>query len=325
MCCSVPNIFRENPDIKEVDAMKAGAVIVAAGMSSRMGTFKPLLQIGSISVAKRIISTLQQSGAELVVVVTGNQADMLEKHLSRSGSVFIRNDNYASTQMFDSAKIGLDYIKDKCDRVLFTPVDVPLFTSQTVSQLLENDADFAVPICNDIEGHPLLLKSSIIPAILDYKGTEGLRGALEFSGAKKQLVSVQDEGILYDMDTPSDYDELVRRHNNQLFRPILSLRLARENEFFGPEEARLLRLIRETGSVKTACSRLKMSYSKGWRTLQQISDGVGSRVVSSNQGGLDGGSTTLTEKGEWLLESFSQFEAVCKQFVDDSFDIHFSE
>ena len=305
--------------------MKAGAVIVAAGMSSRMGTFKPMLQIGSISVAKRIISTLQQSGAELVVVVTGNQADMLEKHLSKSGAVFVRNENYASTQMFDSAKIGLDYIKDKCDRVLFTPVDVPLFTSQTVSQLLENDADFAVPICNDIEGHPLLLKSSIIPAILDYNGTEGLRGALEFSGAKKQLVSVHDEGVLYDMDTPSDYDELVRRHNNQLFRPILSLRLARENVFFGPEEARLLRLIRETGSVKTACGHLKMSYSKGWRTLQQISDGVGSRVVSSNQGGIDGGSTTLTEKGEWLLESFSQFEAVCKQFVDDSFDIHFSD
>ncbi len=308
-----------------VSTMKIGAVIVAAGMSSRMGTFKPMLQIGSISVAKRIISTLQQSGAELVVVVTGNQADLLEKHLSKTGAVFVRNESYASTQMFDSAKIGLEYIKDKCDRVLFTPIDVPLFTSQTVSALLESDADFAVPVCNVTEGHPLLLKSSIIPTILDYKGAEGLRGALEFSGAKKQTVAVYDEGVLYDMDTPSDYDELVKRHNTQLFRPILSLRLARENEFFGPDEARLLRLIRETGSVKTACSRLKLSYSKGWKTLHQISAGIGSQVVISNQGGVDGGSTSLTEKGEWLLERFSQFEACCKQFVDESFDNHFSE
>jgi len=290
-----------------------------------MGTFKPMLQIGSISVAKRIISTLQQSGAELVVVVTGNQADMLEKHLARTGAIFVRNENYASTQMLDSAKIGLDYIKDKCDRVLFTPVDVPLFTSRTVAQLLENNADFEVPVCNKTEGHPLLLKSTLIPAILNYTGTEGLRGALEFSGAEKQVIDVYDEGILFDMDTPSDYEELVKRHNSQLFRPILSLRLARENVFFGPEEARLLRLIRETGSVKTACSRLKMSYSKGWKTLSQISYGIGSRVVSSNQGGIDGGSTSLTEKGEWLLERFSQFEAGCKQFVDESFDIHFSD
>ena len=129
-----------------ISTIKTGAVIVAAGMSSRMGAFKPMLQIGSISVAQRIISTLQQSGAELVVVVTGNQADMLEKHLAKSGAIFVRNENYATTQMFDSAKIGLEYIKDKCDQVLFTPVDLPLFTAQTVSYLLEQDADFAVPI-----------------------------------------------------------------------------------------------------------------------------------------------------------------------------------
>jgi len=305
--------------------MKTGAVIVAAGMSSRMGAFKPMLQIGSISVAKRIISTLQQSGVELVVVVTGNQADMLEKHLSKSGAVFVRNENYATTQMIDSARIGLEYIKDKCDRVLFTPIDVPLFTAQTVAQLLEHDADFAIPVCNGNEGHPLLLRSSIIESILNYNGADGLRGALEFSGAEKQTVPVYDEGILYDMDTPSDYDELVQRHNSQLFRPILTLRLARENEFFGPDEARLLRLIRETGSVKTACSRLKMSYSKGWKTLRQISNGVGSSVVSSSQGGIDGGSTALTQKGEWLLGSFSQFEATCRQFVDESFESHFSD
>lgn len=305
--------------------MKTGAVIVAAGMSSRMGAFKPMLQIGSISVAKRIISTLRQAGAELVVVVTGNQADILEKHLAKSGAVFVRNENYATTQMFDSAKIGLEYIKDKCDRVLFTPIDVPLFTAQTVSRLLELDADFAIPVCGSTEGHPLVLKNSIVEAVLDYRGTEGLRGALEFSGATKSQVEVADEGILFDMDTPSDYDELVKRHNNQLFRPILSLRLARENEFFGPDEARFLRLIRETGSVKTACSRLKLSYSKGWKTLQQISDGVGSPVVNSNQGGVYGGSTSLTEKGEWLLERFSEFEAGCRQFADNSFEIHFSD
>ena len=304
--------------------MKLGAVIVAAGMSSRMGAFKPMLQIGSISVAKRIISTLQQAGAELVVVVTGNQADLLEKHLARTGAVFVRNENYANTQMFDSAKIGLEYIRDKCDHVLFTPIDVPLFTAQTVSRLVELDADFAIPVCCNVEGHPLALKSSIIDSILGYSGTEGLRGALDFSGATKIRLEVADEGVLFDMDTPSDYEELVKRHNSQLFRPILSLRLAREKEFFGPEEARLLRLIGETGSVKTACSRLKLSYSKGWKTLQRISDGVGTSVVSSSQGGIYGGSTSLTEKGEWLLERFSEFEASCRQFADDSFEIHFS-
>ncbi len=305
--------------------MKTGAVIVAAGMSSRMGAFKPMLQIGSISVAKRIVSTLQQAGAELVVVVTGNQADVLEKHLSRSGVVFIRNEDYASTQMFDSAKIGLDYIKDKCERILFTPVDVPLFTARTVSELYNSEADVVIPVCGGDEGHPLLMRSSAVPVILSNDGGGGLRGALNASGLQIEYIEVEDEGVLYDMDTPSDYEELIKRHNSQLFRPVFSLCLAREDVFFGPEEAMLLRLIRETGSVKIACSRMKLSYSKGWKTLKKISLGVGAPVASSSQGGVYGGSTSLTEKGEWLLEHFTDYESDCRGYVEKSFEAHFAE
>ena len=108
--------------------METGAVVVAAGMSSRMGDFKPMLSIGEISVAQRVVATLRQAGAERVVVVTGYNADELERHLSKSGAVFVRNEEYRTTEMFDSALIGLKYIRGKCDRILFTPVDVPLFT-----------------------------------------------------------------------------------------------------------------------------------------------------------------------------------------------------
>ena len=47
--------------------MNIGAVIVAAGMSSRMGDFKPMLSIGSQSIAQRIVSTLRQAGADEIV------------------------------------------------------------------------------------------------------------------------------------------------------------------------------------------------------------------------------------------------------------------
>jgi len=111
--------------------MKVGAVITAAGMSSRMGDFKPMLSIGSISVAQRVIATLQQAGVFQIVVVTGYNADVLEKHLAKSGVIFLRNEDYKNTEMFDSACIGLNYLKNKCNRVLFTPVDIPLFRADT--------------------------------------------------------------------------------------------------------------------------------------------------------------------------------------------------
>ena len=51
--------------------MQTGALIVAAGKSSRMGDFKPMLQLGSISIAQRVINNFRQAGISKVVVVTG--------------------------------------------------------------------------------------------------------------------------------------------------------------------------------------------------------------------------------------------------------------
>ena len=111
--------------------MQTGALIVAAGKSSRMGDFKPMLQLGSISIAQRVINNFRQAGISKVVVVTGYHADVLECHLASNNVVFLRNENYANTHMFDSVRIGLEYLKDKVDTVLFTPVDVPLFTERS--------------------------------------------------------------------------------------------------------------------------------------------------------------------------------------------------
>ena len=119
--------------------MTTAALITAAGMSSRMGDFKPMLNVGSISIAQRVVATFQQAGVEKIVMVTGYNAVMLERHLAGNGIVFLRNEAYETTQMFESVCIGLRYLKNKCDRVLFTPVDIPLFTADTVQKLLESD------------------------------------------------------------------------------------------------------------------------------------------------------------------------------------------
>ena len=92
------------------------ALIVAAGMSSRMGDFKPMLNIGSISIAQRVVATFQQAGVDKIVMITGYNATMLERHLSGNGIVFLRNEEYRSTQMFDSVCIGLHYLRDKMQR-----------------------------------------------------------------------------------------------------------------------------------------------------------------------------------------------------------------
>ena len=80
---------------------------------------------------KKLVTAIAM-GVDKIVMVTGYNAVMLERHLAGNGIVFLRNEAYETTQMFESACIGLRYLQDKCDRVLIPPVDIPLFTAATV-------------------------------------------------------------------------------------------------------------------------------------------------------------------------------------------------
>ena len=194
---------------------KTAAVIVAAGCSSRMGELKALLPIGGVSLLRRIAGVLLAAGASPTVLVTGYRADELQRETTDLGLVFLRNERYAETEMFDSARIGFSYLEGKCDRVLFTPVDVPLFAPGTVKRLLATDVPLAVPVCGGKRGHPILLSAALLPALIRDSGEDGLKGALRRAGAPAHRVEVPDEGILYDADTPADYRALLDLYERQ--------------------------------------------------------------------------------------------------------------
>lgn len=305
--------------------MQTGALIVAAGMSSRMGDFKPMLNIGSISIAQRIVATLHQAGVDKIVVVTGYNAQQLERHLSGSGLIFLRNEQYASTQMFDSAKIGLSYLRDKCERILFTPVDIPLFTALTVAKLLESEAPLACPVCEGKTGHPLLISAALVDTLLSDSGEGGLQGAIARCGVPVTQVPVEDRGILHDADTPDDYKALLAYHNEQLIRPEISVSLSREKPFFGEKTAMLLSLVEETGSVRRACERMQISYSGGWNIIRALESQLHFPLLERSQGGASGGESRLTERGKRLLSCYERYTQVLREQAKALFADYFGD
>ena len=303
--------------------MQTAAIIVAAGMSSRMGDFKPMLNIGSISIAQRIVANFHQAGVDKIVMITGYNATTLERHLSGNGIIFLRNENYETTQMFDSAKIGLEYLKDKCDRILFTPVDIPLFTSATVKTLIESGAELACPVCEGQQGHPILIAARLVDNILSDSGEGGLKGAISRCGAEMREIEVEDAGVLHDADTPEDYRALLNMHNAQLVRPVLNVSLAKEMPFFDEKIAMLLSLVDETSSVRTACQRMQISYSTGWNIIRTMESQFSRTLIERSQGGAGGGQSRLTEDGRQLIEAFNRFSAALRQAANELFDSYF--
>ena len=296
-----------------------GAVIVAAGMSTRMKDFKQLMDAGGIPMAERVVLNFLKAGVRDIVMVTGYRAQEVEKTLSRYGITFLRNEAYDHTEMFDSAKIGLSYAKDICDRVYFCPVDVPFFSEKTIRDLAAKRAKLVIPVSGDKQGHPILLSSSLIPRILAYEGTGGLRGALASCDVKRALLKADDEGILLDADTKEDYHHLMELRNRQLLRPEVKLRIANEKAFFGPGTVSLLKQIDRTGNVREACMRSGISYSKGWSIIRSLESGIGKRIVERRQGGKDGGEAHVSEEGRELIRLYEQLEADVSGFANERF------
>jgi CTP:molybdopterin cytidylyltransferase MocA len=201
--------------------LKNGAVITAAGRSSRMGVFKPLLKIESLTVAEHIIRSFQAASVTHIVIVTGNNAEELEnsikqglkQHLKDSSIVFLRNDNYEHNEMLDSIKIGLRFQKDKCGKIFITPVDVPLFSSDTVKALLHCKKDVGIPMYEGKTGHPIILGNDAVTKILAYSGSGGLRNAITELSLEVEYIETEDRGILYDIDTQEDYASILKLYS----------------------------------------------------------------------------------------------------------------
>lgn len=198
------------------DMEKTGAVLVAAGLSSRMGAFKPMLPFGSSTVALHMISLLKKEGIEPIVVVTGYRADDLEYHLRDAGVRFSRNERYRETQMFDSVRIGIRAIYEECERFMILPIDTPAIMPETIRKLLKLNAPLSRTICRGKPGHPILISSKTAKRLCTYEGPGGLRGAMEHDGIPITNLEVDDEGIYRDMDTREEYMELLRWNNERL-------------------------------------------------------------------------------------------------------------
>jgi len=87
---------------------------------------------------------------------------------------------------------------------------VPIVRPQTVRALLAIDGDFIRPVFNGEVGHPVVLSAALIPYLMTYDGSGGLRGAIEHSAYSLRELHVDDRGTVLDNDTPADIDRLLQ-------------------------------------------------------------------------------------------------------------------
>lgn len=195
--------------------MRAGAVILAAGLSSRLagaGEFKPLARLGGQTLLERAAKLFRTAGVADILVVAGHRAEETRAEAARLGLACVENPDFAQG-MFTSVKAGLNALPGAVQAAFVLPVDIPLVRAATLRAVFEElgRGQEAVPhpVFGGQRGHPPLIPAAFFPAILAWDGTGGLAGALARFPARE--VAVADRNIHFDVDTPEDLAEARRR------------------------------------------------------------------------------------------------------------------
>lgn len=185
-------------------------VVLAAGLSARMGAFKPLLPLGERTVLEEAIATLGDGGVADVVVVTGHRGDELVPAIERAGARRAHNPRFADG-MYTSAQAGVAALPAGLQAFFLLPCDIPRAGASTVRALARTRAaagDPAVvyPIHQGRRGHPPLIAARLVAEILGSNPQGGLREVLHRFADEAIEVEVDESGILRDLDTRESYE-----------------------------------------------------------------------------------------------------------------------
>jgi molybdenum cofactor cytidylyltransferase len=196
------------------------AIILAGGASTRMGIPKALLPDpdGRPFVA-RLVRTFAAAGIGDLIVVTGGQHDAIATTLEADQlpvhPTVVRNPDPSRGQL-SSLWIGLAAAsRPDLESILVTPVDIPMVRATTVQRVVEawkeNRRPVVRPAVGTRHGHPVLFDRAVFDELRGAPLEGGARVVVHAHIDEVMDVPVDDEGCLVDVDTPADYDALIRR------------------------------------------------------------------------------------------------------------------
>jgi uncharacterized radical SAM superfamily Fe-S cluster-containing enzyme/CTP:molybdopterin cytidylyltransferase MocA len=173
-----------------------------------MGQFKPRLPLGNRGAIEHAIAAFQGAGVDDILIITGHRGRELATVLEGQDVKCVFNPKYESG-MYSSIVAGIEALSGETEAAFILPADIPLVRSATIAQLAtayeRSRAQVTYPAFRTRRGHPPLISRSLFAEIIAEDGAGGLRDVLGRFEEQSLTVSVLDEAIHLDMDTPADY------------------------------------------------------------------------------------------------------------------------
>ncbi len=193
-------------------------VLLAAGLSSRMGRSKPLLDFGGEPLLARMVAMASRSRVDEILVVLGHEADRIRETIDLRSVTVVVNERYERGQT-TSLQAAVAALPAAARAFVNLPVDYPLVTERDIDLLIEayetrppGGATVFTAAHQGKRGRPTLFDRTHFPEILALGPDEPTRSLLSKHASAVREIEVDNPSILTDMDTPDDYQRLLRQH-----------------------------------------------------------------------------------------------------------------
>lgn len=188
------------------------AVVLAAGLSTRMGCPKMVLPWGSSTIIGQVVSTLLQAGLKEIIVVTGAaraEVEAVVEQLQREEVRTVFNPRFTENDMLVSLQVGLAVLGDDVDAMLVVLGDQPQIEVDVVHKLIDvyqaDNVRLIVPSFDMRRGHPWVVDRSLWPDLQSIPQGSTMRDFLHAYRQVITYVTVASSSILRDLDTPEEY------------------------------------------------------------------------------------------------------------------------
>ena len=189
-------------------------IILAAGLSTRMGRQKLLIEVGGIPVLRRVVRAALESRLNRVILVTGPSNSELLQSLGpdcKNERVLIVVNEHPEEGMSSSLKTGMMSLTKETSGVMLILADQPFLTSAIINRLLDEfhkQTDrILAPLVHGRRSNPVIFPVDLFPELEMVTGDAGGRSVLQSHAAR--VVGIEMGGYYNDIDL-DDADDLQR-------------------------------------------------------------------------------------------------------------------
>ena len=189
-------------------ASGVSAIVLAAGMSKRMGsTNKLLVDLGGETMVERVVKAVIASRVDQVVVATGHERERVEAQLKELDCRLVHNPAFEEG-LASTLRAGLMSLPASVEATFVVLGDMPKVTAEHLDRLLEanagsRDQDIVVPTHNGRRGNPVLFARRYFAELSAVTGDVGGRALLEAYRDRVHEVPMDDDAVLTDVDEPA--------------------------------------------------------------------------------------------------------------------------